>query len=327
MTLIPKRLYAIPAMAAALACVAGPGSAAAAAFPDKPVTLVVPYSPGGGADNAARIIAQGLGEELKQSVVIENKSGASGSIGAAYVARATPNGYTLLYDASSFAINPVLRKLPYDAQKDFIPVSQAVSVPNIMVTAMNSPFTSLQSYIDAARKAPGKYTFASYGPGSLAQMIGELLKKETGIDIVHVPYKGGAPAIVDVMSGQVNVYFANAASSLGYITSHKLKALAVTSATRMKELPDVPTMSESGLKNFSVLEWNGFFAPAGTPPEVVARLQQAIQATMKKPAIQEKLHKLGLTPVGSTSAEFAAFVKSETARWREVVKANHISLQ
>lgn len=325
--MIIKRLYAIPALATALACVAGPGSAAAAAFPDKPITLVVPYSPGGGADNAARIIAQGLGEELKQSIVIENKGGASGSIGAAYVARATPNGYTLLYDASSFAINPVLRKLPYDAQKDFIPVSQAISVPNIMVTAMNSPFTSLQSYVDAARKAPGKYTFASYGPGSLAQMIGELLKKETGIDIVHVPYKGGAPAIVDVMSGQVNVYFANAASSLGYITSHKLKALAVTSATRMKELPDVPTMSESGLKNFSVLEWNGFFAPAGTPPEVVARLQQAIQATMKKPAIQEKLHKLGLTPVGSTSAEFAAFVKSETARWREVVKANHISLQ
>lgn len=327
MTLIPKRLYAIPALASALACLAVPGSAAAAAFPDKPITIVVPYSPGGGADNAARIISQGLSEELKQSVVIENKSGASGSIGAAYVARATPNGYTLLYDASSFAINPVLRKLPYNAQKDFIPVSQAVSVPNIMVTAMNSPFTSLQSYVDAARKAPGKYTFASYGPGSLAQMIGELLKKETGIDIVHVPYKGGAPAIVDVMSGQVNVYFANAASSLGYITSHKLKALAVTSATRMKELPDVPTMSESGLKNFSVLEWNGFFAPAGTPPEVVARLQQAIQATMKNPAVQEKLHKLGLTAVGSTSAEFAAFVKSETARWQEVVKANHISLQ
>lgn len=321
------RLCAIPALVAALGCLGWPATAAAAQFPDKSITLVVPYSAGGGADNAARIIAQGLGEELKQSVVIENKGGASGSIGAAYVAHSAPNGYTMLYDASSFAINPVLRKLPYDAQKDFIPVSQAVSVPNIMVAAVNSPFTSLQSFVDAARQHPGKYTFASYGPGSLAQMIGELLKKETHIDIVHVPYKGGAPAIVDVMGGQVDVYFANAASSLNYITGHKLKALAVTSAARMKELPDVPTMSESGLKNFSVLEWNGFFLPAGTPPDVVATLQHAIQATLEKQSVQDRLHKLGLTAVGSSSAQFAAFIKSETARWQAVVKANHISLQ
>ena len=321
------RLHALSVLMSVVSCLGLSGSASAASFPDKSINLVVPYSAGGGADNAARIIAQALGEELKQSVVIENKGGASGSIGAAYVARSAPDGYTMLYDASSFAINPVLRKLPYNAEKDFIPVSQAVSVPNIMVVAKNSPFDSLNSFITAAQKNPGKYTFASYGPGSLAQMIGELLKKETHIDIVHVPYKGGAPAIVDVMGGQVDTYFANAASSLNYITGGKLKALAVTSATRMKELPNVPTMAESGLKDFSVLEWNGFFLPAGTPPEVVAKLQTAIQNALKKESVQDKLHKLGLTAVGSSSAEFSAFIKAERARWTEVVKANHISLQ
>ena len=195
-----------------------------------------------------------------------------------------------------------------------------------MVVANDSPFTSLNSFIAAARKNPGKYTFASYGPGSLAQMIGELLKKQANVDIVHIPYKGGAPAIVDVMGGSVDTYFANAASSLGYITGKKLKALAVTSATRMKELPDVPTMAEAGLKDISVLEENGFFLPAGTPPTIVAKLQLAIQNTLKKGEVKEKLDKLGLTPVGSSSTEYAESIKAERKVWVEVVKANRIAL-
>ena len=196
-----------------------------------------------------------------------------------------------------------------------------------MVVASNSPFSSLESYIAAARKHPGKYTFASYGPGSLAQMIGELLKKRAGVDIVHVPYKGGAPAIVDVMGGNVDTYFANAASSLGYITGKKLKALAVTSETRMKELPDVPTMAEAGMKAISVLEENGFFLPAGTPPAIVARLQSAVQSALKKDEVKEKLDKLGLTPVGSSSSEYAEYIRSERKLWAEVVKANRITLE
>jgi len=317
---------ALRPLAAAIALAGAFGAAHAAGYPDQPITLVVPYSAGGGADNAARIIAQGMGEVAGQSVVIENKGGASGAIGAAYVARAKPDGYTVLYDASAFSINPALRKLPYDANKDFIPVSQAVSVPNILVAAPGSPFNNLADFIKAARANPGKYTYASYGPGSLAQMAGELLKKDAGVDIVHVPYKGGAPAIVDVMGGQVDVYFANAASSLNYVSGGKLKAIAVSSAKRMPELPNVATVGEGGIKNFDVVEWNGFFLPAGTSPEVVAKLQDLVQKALARPDTREKLSKLGLTPVGSSAADFAKFVSSEQQRWAEVVKTNSITV-
>ena len=319
-------LAALRPVAAALALACTVGAAHAAGYPDQPITVVVPYSAGGGADNAARIIAQGMGEVAGQSVVIENKGGASGSIGAAYVARAKPDGYTVLYDASAFSINPVLRKLPYDAKKDFIPVSQAVSVPNILVAATGSAFNSLPDFIKAARANPGRYTYASYGPGSLAQLAAELLKKDAKIDVVHVPYKGGAPAIVDVMGGQVDVYFANAASSLNYVSTGKLKALAVSSAARMPDLPNVPTVSESGVKAFDVVEWNGFFLPAGTDPQVVAKLQDLVQKALARPETRDKLAKLGLTPVGSSAADFAKFVDAEQVRWAEVVKTNNITV-
>lgn len=319
-------LAALRPVAAALALASTLGAAHAAGYPDQPITVVVPYSAGGGADNAARIIAQGMGEVAGQSVVIENKGGASGSIGAAYVARAKPDGYTVLYDASAFSINPVLRKLPYDAKKDFIPISQAVSVPNILVAATGSAFNSLPDFIKAARANPGRYTYASYGPGSLAQMAAELLKKDAKIDIVHVPYKGGAPAIVDVMGGQVDVYFANAASSLNYVSTGKLKALAVSSAARMPDLPNVPTVSEGGVNAFDVVEWNGFFLPAGADPQVVAKLQELVQKALARPETRDKLAKLGLTPVGSSAADFAKFVDAEQVRWAEVVKTNNITV-
>ncbi|CAB3701326.1 MULTISPECIES: Bug family tripartite tricarboxylate transporter substrate binding protein [Achromobacter] len=319
-------LAAIRPLAAAIGLATAFGAAHAAGYPEQPITVVVPYSAGGGADNAARIIAQGMGEVAGQSVVIENKGGASGSIGAAFVARAKPDGYTVLYDASSFSINPVLRKLPYDAKKDFVPVSQAVSVPNILVAAPGSSFNNLQDFIDAARAKPGRLTFASYGPGSLAQMAAELLKKDANLDMVHVPYKGGAPAIVDVMGGQVDVYFANAASSLNYVTGGKLKALAVSSSQRMPELPNVATVGEAGIKNFNVVEWNGFFLPAGASPEVVAKLQDLVQKALARPDTREKLAKLGLTPVGSSAEDFAKFVDAEQTRWAEVVKTNNIQV-
>ncbi|MDH0734628.1 tripartite tricarboxylate transporter substrate binding protein [Achromobacter spanius] len=320
-----KKTY-IAALAATIGLTSAFGTAQAAGYPEQPITMVVPYSAGGGADNAARIIAQGMGEVAGQSVVIENKGGASGAIGAAYVARAKPDGYTVLFDASAFAINPALRKLPYDVKKDFVPVSQAVSVPNILVAAPGSAFNNLPDFISAARANPGRYTFASYGPGSLAQMAAELLKKDAGIDVVHVPYKGGAPAIVDVMGGQVDVYFANAASSLNYVSGGKLKALAVSSAKRMPELPNVATVGEAGIKDFDVAEWNGLFLPAGTDPAVVAKLQDLVQKALARPDTREKLAKLGLTPVGSSAADFAKFVDAEQVRWAEVVKANNITV-
>ncbi len=301
------------------------GAVRAAPYPEQPITLVVPFSAGGGADNAARILAKGLGEVSGQSVIVDNKPGASGSIGGAAVARARPDGYTVLFDASSFAINPALRKLPFDPAKDLVAVSQIISVPNILVVAPSSPYNTLPDFLAAARAKPGKLTYASYGPGSLAQMAVELLRIDAKFEAVHVPYKGGAPAIMDVMGGQVDVYFANAASSLSYVKSGKLKALAVSSATRMKELPSVPTVQEAGIKGYQVMEWNGLFVPAGTPPAVIARLQELSQKALALPDVRSSLDALGLTPVGSSSAEFQNFVNAERKRWDTVVKTNGIT--
>ncbi len=324
--MILKKIALTGLTSAALALTGMQAHAQASGYPAKTITLIVPFSAGGGADNAARIFAQGMEAVSGQPVVVENKAGASGSIGAAQVARAAPDGYTVLFDASSFTLNPVLRKLPYDPKKDFVPVSQAIVVPNILVVAPGSPFQTLGDLIKAAKAAPNDLTYASYGPGSLAQMAAELLKKEAGIEMVHVPYKGGAPAMVDVMAGHVGAYFANAASSLNYVTTDRLRALAVTSTKRMPELPNVPTVAEAGIKDFSVYEWNGLFVPGGTPDAVVQKLYEIVKAALARPDITEKLARLGLTPVGSSPAEFAAFLAAEDARWREVVKANNISL-
>ena len=308
----------------ALACV--PALALAQAYPSKPVRLVVPYSPGGGADNAARILATRLSTTLGQTVVIDNRPGGSGMIGAQAVAQADPDGYTVLYDASAFAVNPALRKMAFDPAKDLMPVSLAVTVPNLFVVPPNAPYKTVQEFVDYARKNPGKLTYASYGAGSAAHLIGELLKARAGIDLLHVPYKGGAPALTDLMGGQVDAYFANAASGMNYVKSGKLRALAVTSGKRMAAMPDVPTLAESGFKDFEVLEWNGFFVPKGTPNEVVARLAKEVQAAVKDPATREKLQGLGLDPVGSTPEAFGRFVQAEMTRWAGLVKSNRITV-
>jgi tripartite-type tricarboxylate transporter receptor subunit TctC len=232
----------------------------------------------------------------------------------------------VLYDATAFAINPSLRKLPYDVKKDFIPVSQAVRVPNILVVAKNSPFNTLGDFIKAAEAEPGKYTIASSGTGSIAHMAAELLKKDTGINIVHVPYKGGAPALVDVIGGQVNAYFANVATSLPYITSGQVKALAVTSTQRLADLPNLPTVQESGVKDFVAEEWNGFLLPAGTPPAIVDKLYGAIRSALARPDVKQQFAKLGQIPVGSSPKQFAQFLDEQGTRWDAVVKANHITI-
>jgi len=317
-----KKLVAV----LALACAPAVALAQAQSYPSKPVRLVVPYSPGGGADNAARILATRLSTAMGQTVVIDNRPGGSGMIGAQAVAQAEPDGYTVLYDASAFAVNPALRKMAFDPAKDLVPVSLAVTVPNIFVVPPNAPYKTVQEFVDYARKNPGKLTYASYGAGSAAHLIGELLKARAGIDLLHVPYKGGAPALTDLMGGQVDSYFSNAASGMSYVKSGKLRALAVTSAKRMAAMPDVPTLAESGFKDFEVLEWNGFFVPKGTPNDVVARLAKEVQAAVKDPATRQKLQGLGLDPVGSTPEEFGKFVQSEMTRWAGLVKSNHITV-
>jgi len=314
-------------LVAALVIASAPVAAFSQAYPSKVIRLVVPYSPGGGADNAARILAPRLSQQMGQQVIIENRAGGSGSIGANAVAQADADGYTVLYDASSFSVNPALRKLPFDAKKDLVPVSLAVTVPNILVVPPDAPYKTVGEFIDQARKKPGVMTYASYGPGSAAHLIGELLKNQAKIDMLHVPYKGGAPALMDVMGGQVDSYFSNAASGMNYVKSGRLRALAVTSSRRMAALPDVPTLAESGFKNFEVLEWNGFFVPKGTPPDVVARLNKEIVAALKDPATRSKLQGLGLDPVGSSAEEFSKFLGNEMSRWAALVKSNNITTE
>lgn len=320
-------LHKIALTGLALASLTTATAAVAQNYPNKPIRMIVPYSAGGGADNAARVLAQTMGKALGVTVVIDNRPGASGMIGGQAVASAAADGYTVLYDASTYAVNPVLRKMPFDAAKDLIPVSLAISVPNILVVHPKAPYGTFKEFIDYAGKNAGKVTYASYGAGSPAHLVGELLKNQARIDMLHVPYKGGAPALADVMGGQVNAYFANAASGLPYVESGRLKALAVTSAKRMQALPDVPTIAESGFKDFDVLEWNGLFVPKGTPDAVVQRLAAEVKAAVNDPETRARLQKLGLDPVGSTPAEFAKFIQAESARWGALVKSNNISVE
>lgn len=297
-----------------------------AAWPDRTLRLVVPYAAGGGADNAARVVAQRLGELLGQTVVIDNKPGAGGVIGADYVAKSTPDGYTALFDASAFAVNAALRKLPYDPARDFIPVSLIVSAPQILVVSPQSPYKTLAELLAAARKTPGKISFASAGSATASHLAAELMADEAKVDLLHVPYKGGAPALTDVMAGSVDLYFGNAASTQQHVISGKLRALGVSSRQRLKSLASVPALSESGMPDYEVLEWNGLFLPRGTPVDVVQRIAKDVQAVMADAAVRERLSLAGVVPVGSSPAEFSKFVENESRRWQALVKARGIKL-
>jgi tripartite-type tricarboxylate transporter receptor subunit TctC len=303
-----------------------PAPHAAPAWPERPIRFVVPYSAGGGADNAARIVGQRVGELLGQPVIIDNKPGAGGVIGADSVAKATADGYTVLFDASAFGVNAALRKLPFEPLRDFIPVSLVVTAPQILVVAAKSPYKSFAELIAAAKAVPGKLTFASAGSGTASHLAAELMNDEARIELSHIPYKGGAPALTDVMTESVNIYFGNAASTLQHVASGKLRALAVTSRQRIKALPAVPTMAESGVPQFEVLEWNGVFLPKGTPPDVVERIARAVQQAVNDKQVRERLEQAGLTPVGNKPGEFATYVESESKRWQALVKSRGIKL-
>ncbi|OAK60191.1 LacI family transcriptional regulator [Variovorax paradoxus] len=295
-----------------------------AAWPDKPIRMVVPYAAGGGADNTARIVAQQMSAALGRQIVIDNRPGAGGVIGEDNVAKAAGDGYTVLYDASAFSVNPALRKLPFDATKDFIPVSLVATAPQILVVPENAPYRTVAEFLDFARKNPGKLSFASAGGGTGSHLAGEALNEQAKVNLMHVPYKGGAPALTDLMGGQVSAYFGNVASTLGYVKSGKLRALAVSSTRRVPALPDTPTLGESGLPGYNVVEWNGVFLPKGTPPDIVQKLGKAVQAAVNDPTVRQKLLQLGLEPAGTTPAAFARFVQDETSRVSALVRARNI---
>jgi tripartite-type tricarboxylate transporter receptor subunit TctC len=294
-------------------------------FPSRPIRLIVTYPAGGGADTMARLIAPRLGEALGQPILVENRGGASGTIAADLVAKSAPDGHTLMLDATNHAVNPsLLPKLPYDPEKSFAPVTLLALFPNVVVVHPAYPVNSIRQLIDKARAEPGKIAFASSGNGSAQHLAGELFRQRAALDMVHVPYKGGGPALIDVMGGQVPLYFGNMASALPHVKNGKLKALAITGSKRSPAAPDLPTVAESGMPGYQVYEWNAIFAPAGTPPAIVNRLQAEIAKVVKIPEVRERMLALGGEIVASSPAELGAWVREQTASWAKVVRAGNI---
>jgi tripartite-type tricarboxylate transporter receptor subunit TctC len=304
------------------ACAAlGINLACAQAYPDRPIRLIVTYPPGGGADLMARLVAPHMSEVLGQTVIVENKAGASGQIAAGEVARAAPDGYTLMLDALSYAVNPSLyKKMPYDGMKAFAPVSLLVLFPNVLVVNSSFPVKDVKDLVAQARAKPGSIAFASSGNGSAQHLAGELFREKAGVELVHVPYKGGGPALNDVIGGQVPMYFANAASSVPHVKAGRLRALAVTGAHRSSALPDVPTIAESGLPGYEVYEWNAIFVPAGTPQRIVTQLAHAIDVAMRAPDVRERVAALGGEVANYGPAEADKFIRAQAQLWGEVVR-------
>jgi tripartite-type tricarboxylate transporter receptor subunit TctC len=294
---------------------------ALAAWPDKTVTIVVPYAPGGTADALARLIAQHLGPKLNTTVVVLNKAGASGVIGQSAVAQSAPDGYTVLYDATPLSINPHLQKLPYDAERDLQPVSLVAVTPMLMAVPKNSPYNSLQDLIKAAKQSPGKITFGSGGQGTVQYMGAELFAQGAGIKMLHVPYKSGGPALQAIMSGELDMGFGNLPALTAHVKSGMIKPLAITSGSRNAGYAEVPTIDESAVKGYEVYEWNGMFVPGGTPAEIVSQLHAAVRDVMALPEVKARFDALGSRIVASAPDEFRKFLAAERTRWAETVKA------
>jgi len=295
---------------------------APAAYPTKPIRLVVPFPPGGATDILAREVAKHLTDAWGQSVVVDNRPGAGGNIGSELVARSAPDGYTLeMGTVGTHAINASLySKMPYDHVKDFVPVILVAGVPNVLEVNPSVPVNSVQELIAYAKANPGKLNFASSGSGTSIHLSGELFKVMAGVQMTHVPYKGSAPALSDLLGGQVQLMFDNLPPSLPQIKAGKLRALAVTSSTRAPALPDVPTVAEAGLPGFEASSWFGVLAPAGTPPAIVAKLNAEIAKWLTTPEAKEKLANVGANIASGTPEDFARHIQAETAKWAKVVK-------
>ena len=317
------------AIAAALAAVLGfsQGRAAAADYPDHTITYVVPSPPGGGTDTQARILAPTLSKILGQTIVIENRPGASGNIGAHAVAVAKPDGYTILAMISSHVINPsVLKSVPYDINRDFAMISRTVTVPGVLVGNPKLPATNMKELLAYMKANPGKVAFGSAGVGSLSHLIMELFQEDAGVKLLHVPYRGTRPALTDTLSGQVSLMVPDLTIALGQMKAGRLRAYAVTSDTRAAAAPDVPTLAEAGVPGFNAVQWFGIAAPAGTPKAVVDKLHAAIVKALNDPDVQARYKKLAMTPAPSKSPEaYTKFVRAEGARWAKVVKDAHVT--
>ncbi|KLN54130.1 tripartite tricarboxylate transporter substrate binding protein [Variovorax paradoxus] len=306
-----------------LVCLPLVAAAQAGDFPNKAIRIVVPFPPGGATDAAARLVAVKMGEHWGQPVVVDNRAGAGGNVGSDLVAKAPADGYTLVMGVTgSHAINTSLySKMPYDPVADFVAISQVAVVPNVLVVHPSVPAKNLAELVALAKKEPGKLNYASLGNGTAAHLGMEMLKSEAGVDIAHVPYKGSAPAVSDLLAGQVQMMVDGLPSALPHVKAGKLWAIALTSLHRAPSLPDLPTIAET-YPGFYADAWSGLFAPRGTPQPVVDKLSAEVQRILKLPDVREKLTALGAEPVGSTQAEFAAHVKREIDKWAKVVKTS-----
>jgi len=299
---------------------------AAADFPSRPIRLIVPFAPGGGTDIVARTIGQKIGEAWKQPVVVENRAGGNGTIGANAVAKSPPDGYTLSMITSSHSVNVSLQgnQQPYDLLKDFAPISQVTRQPYVLVANPKMPAKSVEELIALARSKPGKLTYGSSGIGGTSHLSGALFCSLADIDMTHVPYRGGEPAMTDVVAGQIDMLFSTLLQSHGLIKAGKLRALAVTTATRSPALPDLPTMQEGGVPRYEVTPWYGVVAPAGTPPAIVNKLNREIVRIVHLPDVIQKMATDGSEPVGNTPEQFAAHIKSEVEKWRDLIRKTGI---
>ncbi|GIK86426.1 MAG: ABC transporter substrate-binding protein [Betaproteobacteria bacterium] len=318
-----RRRLGVALAAAALGCTL-PIVAHAQSFPSKPVKLVVPFPPGGSLDNVGRLLAQKLTEAWGQQVVVENRPGAGGNVGADAVAKSPADGYAVVMGAlSTHAVNPSLyAKMPYDAVKDFAPISNVAITPNVLIVRADSPIRSVSDLIAYAKANPGKTNFGSGSNGSAGHLAGELFKVETGTDVMHIPYKGGAPALQALLAGETQFMFDNLANAMAQVKGGRVRAIAVTTAQRSKLAPDLPTMAEQGLPGFDIATWFGLLAPAGTPPEVIARWNAEVVKALNAPDVRERMVAQGADPTPTTPAEFAAFIAKERDKYARIVKAS-----
>ena len=297
-------------------------------FPSKPIRYIVPVAAGGGNDMIARVVTERWGRMLGQTFVVENQSGGGGVIASQTTMRAAPDGYTLMQGyVATHGTNPATRKVPYDPIKDFTPIGMIGATPNVLIVNSQVPVKNMKEFIDYVRKNPGKLSYGTAGQGSLTHMTMELFKQETGLFILHVPYRGIAPAINDLLGGQTQTMFPGLAAALQYINSGKVRALAVTGPKRSPVLKDVPTMEELGFKGFDAMQWYGTVGPAGMPADIVKRLNETQVATLKLPEMREKLSIEAVEPMPMTPEQFGQFIKNETKRWAALAKARNIQLE